>query len=188
MTRPIKNLWLFLLSLLGLYGGAASAASTAVLCNPDIKGDSQLSYAPGCIDVLAWSWGLSSQKVTGTKGTQLGPSTFSDFTFTKQIDSSSDNLFRFAADHKVPISGIVEFREYQDCNVGCPSPQPYLTIHMRPVQVTSESMGNSSGGDLDTESITLVFDQISYCYAPQGTGTPQCFAYDGFNKVSIPPF
>ncbi|HET8940392.1 MAG TPA: type VI secretion system tube protein Hcp [Rudaea sp.] len=188
MTRPIKGLWFFLLSLLGFYSSAAVAASAAVLCNTDIKGDSQATGAAGCIDVLAWSWGLSSQVTTGAKGSVLSPATFKEFTFTKSIDSSSDDLLRFASVHTPPISGTVEFREYMNCGTGCDSTTPYLTIRLLNVQVSSLSTGNSSGSDLDTESISLIFNKVSYCYQTQSKGSPQCFAFDLTTNSSMPPF
>lgn len=188
MTRPIRGLWLFLLSALGLHGGTAAAASIAVLCNSDIPGDSQVKGAEGCIDVLAWSWGLSSQSSAGPKGPALSVPTFQDFKFTKAIDSSSDDLFRFAALHKAPLTGNVEFREYQTCGTGCAPGTPYLTIHLRPAQVTSMSMANSNGGDLDIENISLVFAQVSYCYQSSDKGSPQCVAYDLTTNTSIAPF
>lgn len=188
MARQARGFWLFLLGLLGFYSGNASAATAAVLCNADIKGDSQVSGATDCIDVLAWSWGLSSQVSGGAKGNQLGVPTVKEFTFTKQADSSSEDLLSFASLHKSPMTGIVEFREYQNCGTGCDSTTPYLTIHMKQAQVSSMSMGNSSGGDFAMENISLVFNQISYCYQAQGKGAPQCFAYDVANNVSISPF
>jgi len=185
MARPIKSLWLFLLSVLGLSGGAA-AATTAVLCNSDIQGESLFAAAPGCIDVLAWSWGLSLPPggIGGSVGIQ-------GFSVTKYIDSSSENLFAFVT-NQIRLSDTVEFRDYVTCSTGCTSQTPYLTIHMKGTRVASQSMGGSGGEDRHTENVTFTFDQISYCYRPTtkgGTlGPAQCFAYDLPSKSPIAPF
>lgn len=188
MTRPIKGLWLFVLSVLGLFSGAASAATTSVLCNNNIQGDSTYAYAPGCIDVLAWSWGLTGTTTGGTGGGQeVSVANLQDFSFTKYIDSASDNLFNVAATQKM-LTGIVEFRDYNSaCGGGCTT--PYLTIHMNHVRVTSQSMGGSDGDDRHTENVTLSFNEISYCFTTTANkGNPQCFAFNKTLNQSIPAF
>ncbi len=86
MARPIKSLWLFLLSLLGLHGTSAFAQNADVLCIPGASGDS--TVIAGCIDVLSWSWGAGNS----------GPPThidLSDVSFMKQTDSASEDLFMY---------------------------------------------------------------------------------------------
>lgn len=173
MTRPIKGLWLFLLSLFGMYGGAASAASALVLCADDIKGESVRKGAEGCIDVLAWSWGLSVPQSTSGGGGSGRPN-LQDFSLTKYIDSSSDDLFSAAVTGQ-PVNGV-EFRAYTQCVGGCSA--PFLTISMSGARVSSILTGGSSAAGRGTENVTLVFDEISYCYRDllKG-GTPQCHTY-----------
>lgn len=188
MTRLMKGFWLLLLSLLGLHVGVASAATTSVLCNSDIQGDSTNPNAPNCIDVLAWSWGLSAPSPSGGVGTSKA--SLQEFSFTKYTDSSSEDFFRLVATQK-QIGGIVEFRDYGSCSSGCSSTTPYLTIHMKHVVVTSQSMGGSDGDDRHAENISLSFDEISYCFtaAAAGKSPPaQCFAFSIPLNSSITPF
>lgn len=191
MTRPVKMFWSFLLGLLGMQAGSAFAAINGVLCNPAIKGESQLAVAPGCIDVLAWSWGLSTPYVVaGGSGTQGKPN-FQDISFTKYIDSASASLIKFAAGGG-PISGTVDYDEYQTCAAGCQATVPYLSIHLHGAVVTSLSSGGSSGDGRHTENISLAYSEISYCYRPtdsQGTlGTALCFAYSVVKGAPIGQF
>ncbi len=188
MTRPIKNFWVFLLGLFGLHGGAVLAGSQIVLCASDIQGDSQNPSAAGCADVLAWSWGLSKPfTLGGGGGGASGPAAFQDLNLTKDTDSSSDDLFKFVATGN-PMKGIVELRQYATCGSGCVSPDPFLTIHMKNVHVTSLNAGASSDSGLPQENFTLQYSQVSYCYTATSKGTPQCFAFDLQSNTSVTPF
>jgi type VI protein secretion system component Hcp len=168
MARPIKSVWLFLLGLLGLHGGAAFAA-TGVLCIGNVTGES--TRDAGCIDVLAWSWGISSS------GGQ-NPPNMQDVNFTKVIDSSSDDLYGLLVT-KTPVKGV--YSEYRDdCGSGCLSPDAYLTVTFSDATVSSFSTGNSSGAGAATESVTLSPDAVTYCYRPTVKGLltpPQCYGY-----------
>lgn len=189
MTRPIKSLWLLLLGVLGLYGGAASAATVGVLCSSELQGESEYPSAPGCVDVLAWSWGLSAVPApVGGGGSGAANPSFQDISLTKNIDTSSEDLFRFVAT-QVAIKGIVKYQEYFDCGSACSPGEPYLTIHMKGVKVSSQSMGGSGGAGRGTENVSLSFEQISYCYtaAVKGSGS-QCFAFDKIRNTPTSPF
>ena len=182
MARPVKSLWLFLLSLLGLHGGAAFANS-GVICIGDAPGES--TRVAGCIDVLAWSWGASSSYSIGGGSTNL-----QDFSMTKFTDSASDDLLRLLVT-RTTIKGTVAYNEYKDdCGSGCLSPDPYVTIHLDTVQVSSLSVGNSAGAGPMTENVTLQFDAFSYCYRPTVggvLGSAQCTAWSK-TSGSISPF
>jgi type VI secretion system secreted protein Hcp len=181
MARPIKSVWLFLLSLLGLHGGSAFATS-GVLCIGEAQGES--TRQAGCIDVLAWSWGGSASYGIGGGQTNL-----QDISLTKYVDTASEDLLRLLVT-RATIKGIVAYSEYKDdCGAGCLSTDPYLTVHFNAAQVTSFSTGNSSGGGVATENISMQFQQISYCYRPTVAGvlgTAQCTAYDKTNGTIAP--
>lgn len=193
MVRPMKAAWLLLLGLLGLYGGTASASGVSVLCHDDIKGESTFKGASGCIDVLAWSWGLAAPTPDpGSPGGGAGGvAAIQGFTVTKYVDSSSDNLFSFVT-RQMPLNGIVEFRDYHFCVAGCGSSAPYLTIHMRNTLVSSQSVGGSAGDDRHTENVTFTFGEVSYCYRAVNQdgslGDAQCFAWSAISNTEIDPF
>jgi type VI protein secretion system component Hcp len=193
MTPSIKSLGLFLLGLLGLHLGPVSAQTSeaGVLCS-EIEGESERPDSTGCIDVLAWSWGQSApvSLVGGGGGPTVGVASIDDFTFTKTIDSSSEDFFRMLVTG-TPFKGIVEYRQYGDCGTACQAPEPYLTINFRDVFVTSNSSSGSSGGS-PNESVSLAFVEVSYCYRPtikdSTLGSPQCFAFSRATNAQIPPF
>lgn len=186
MARTMKVLWFSLLGFFGLHGGAAFAQINGVLCGSDIQGESEVPGATGCVDVLAWSWGLSN--ASGAGGGGAGVSQFQDISMTKYIDTSSEDLFRFTAT-QAPLSGIVEYREYIECGTGCTPTDPSLTIHMRSARLTSLSTGGSSGESRHTENISLTYDDISYCYrAPAKGSNPQCYAWSRSKNAPVTPF
>ena len=183
MARPVKSIWLFLLSLLGLHGASAFAGS-GVLCIGQAQGES--TRVPGCIDVLAWSWGGSASYATGGGG----QTNLQDISLTKYTDTASEDLLRLLVT-RTTIKGVVAYSEYKDdCGAGCLSTDPYLTVHFNLAQLTSFSTGNSAGGGPATENISMQFDAISYCYRPTVggvLGTAQCTAWSKTGGI-ISPF
>lgn len=190
MAISTKSIWLLALSLFGFHAGAAVAATDGVLCGTDIHGESSLAAAPGCADVLAWSWGASVPVASGGGVVGTGQPIFQDISITKYTDTSSDDLLKALAT-QTPLAGIVEVREYgASCGNGCPIPL-YMTVHMKDAYVTSISMGGSGGEDRFTENVSLHFGEVSYCYYPTtkgGQGAPQCFAYSTVKGVQMSPF
>lgn len=173
MARPIKSVWLFLLGLLGLHGTSAFADSY-VICIGEAPGDS--TRDAGCIDVMSWSWGANNS------GGSNPVASLSDFTFSKTVDRSSDDLFRLAVT-ALTIKTVVEFKGYSDC---C-AVDPYLTIHFKDATIVSFQTG--AGGNPSIESVTLAFDAVSYCFRPTVNNmldTAQCYAYSKNNGVITP--
>lgn len=170
MSRPIKSIWLFLLSLLGLHGTSAFAQNADVLCIPGADGDS--TVIAGCIDVLSWSWGGSNSSLTGTPKID-----FSDISFMKLADSASDNLFSYL------VTGKTFTAQYSQYKNTCCSATPYLTIHFSGAFLSSWQ--NSASSETPTESLSLSFDSASYCYTPPA-GTAQCFAWSKTSGVIAP--
>ena len=169
MARPIKSVWLFLLGLLGLHGTSAFAQNADVLCIPGASGDS--TVVAGCIDVLSWSWGAGNS----------GPPThidLSDVSFMKQTDSASDDLFMYL------VTGKTFTAQYSQYANTCCSPTPYLTIHFSGAFLSSWQ--NSASSEKPTESLSLSFDAVSYCYTPPA-GAAQCSAWSKTSGV-VPPF
>jgi len=172
MARPIKSVWLFLLGLLGLHGTSAFAQNADVLCVSGASGDS--TVVAGCIDVLSWSWGASNGSQTG-----IPPNiNLSDISFMKQTDSASAPLFTLL------VSGKTFTAQYSQYTNACCSATPYLTIHFSGAFVSSWQ--NSASSEKPTESLSLSFNAISYCYTPLA-GSAICSAYSKTSGV-IPPF
>ena len=175
MKRHLSNAIYFFIGLLGFKANAAMAASDMFLCDPGgvIQGEATDDRHKGCIDVLAWSWG-ASLPIDPTDGGAGAPN-IQDFSFTKYIDKSSPILMEAStAGKNFPK---VEFFSHGSC---CEA--EYLKITMEKVFVTSFQTGGSTGEDRPTESVSLNFSKIEYCYtyidADGKPGIPDCYGWD----------
>jgi hypothetical protein len=77
----IKNSCLVILGLIGLKTTDANAAVDMVLCINGVAGSTtDTKNDTGCIDVLAWSWGVSNSTIAKGQG---GKASFSGISITK---------------------------------------------------------------------------------------------------------
>lgn len=143
----------------------------------EIQGESQDGTHKDEIDVLAWSWGLSSSgsfHMGGGGGS--GKASFQDLSITKWVDRSSPTLALYAAngDHFKEAKLVVR-------KAG-KNPLEYIIMTMNDVLVSSVSTGGSGGEDRLTENITLNFRKVKYHYKmqkPDGSGdTAKEFNWD----------
>lgn len=174
MRHRIRNSLCLILGLLGFKSLPAFAAQDMFLCSPDLQGDSQDAKYPNCIDVLAWSWGMSNSS------SPQGPGKVSiqDISLTKWMDKSTPDLMLLTANGK--HLSEVELLLRTSC-VDC-SAEPFFTLTMTDVLVSSVSTGGSGGEQRPTENVTFNFAKVEWCYAAQlkdgSLGTPECFGWD----------
>jgi type VI secretion system secreted protein Hcp len=175
----IRNSLYIFLGLLGFKSLPAQAAQDMFLCSPDLDGESQDAKYPGCIDVLAWSWGMSNSSTThaGGGGT-AGKVNVQDISLTKYIDKSSPDLMLFTANgkHLSELELLVR-APCADCNS-----EPYFTLRMTDAIVSSVSTGGSGGEDRLTENVSFNFAKVEWCYSAPlkdgSLGTPVCKGWD----------
>ena len=122
----------------------------------------QGALQPGNIDVLAWSWGMSSQsgssRMGGGAAGGAGKSNFQDLSFTKYVDSASNALMLcLAKGQRIPVCVFMALKD------GGP-PIMYTQITMTDVMVSSISTGGSGGQDRFTENVTLNFGKVKFSY------------------------
>ena len=187
MARKVRGWWLFLLGLLGLHSGSVVAERYGVICLDGIKGESQNENVLGCIDVGSWSWGHHRDfgDASGS-GSTLPPSPiFTPFTFSKKIDSASDELFAAAYGNAIPVGQYKEFIN-SELQIGC---CPVLTIEMTNIFVSSISSGGTTGSPTSTETISLEYAQIEMCISklnPDGSiGSPECKGWDRIKNIGF---
>ena len=83
MYKVIRNSIYLLLGLIGFKATPALAAQDMFLCIEGAPGESLDKRHPDCIDVLAWSWGMSQSGTTHTAGgTGAGQANFQDLSVT----------------------------------------------------------------------------------------------------------
>jgi type VI secretion system secreted protein Hcp len=142
------------------------------LTTPDITGESTDSSHAGEIQVLSWSHSFNqptSPTRSSAGGGTVEQANHSDFSFTKYIDASTDDLLKMCWSGKHIQKGV--FSAYR--SNGDNKPVEYLVITMEKIIVSNVSIGGGTG-DIPTETITLSYGTVEYKYIPQkeddGTG------------------
>lgn len=142
------------------------------LTTPDIKGESTDSSHKEEIQVLSWSHSFNqptSPTRSSAGGGTVEQANHSDFSFTKYIDASTDDLLKQCWSGKHIQKGV--FSAYR--SNGDNKPVEYLVITMEKIIVSNVSIGGGTG-DIPTETITLSYGTVEYKYIPQkeddGTG------------------
>src|SRR5436190_8581883 len=146
--------------------GVVAAATDMFLKLGNIKGESLDKAHKDEIDVLAWSWGLSTGTGTTKKGV-VPPPCVQDLSFTKYIDRASpDVILAGVSGALIPTARLTMRRAGE-------TPLEFLRFDMTNVTVSSYSTGGSGGEDRLTENVTLRFDTLNGVYRQQtSTGAP----------------
>ncbi len=111
------------------------------------------------IDILAWSWGVSNSGTTHMGGGGgSGKANFQDISVTKYIDSASHAVLLGCATGEHFDKAVLTVRKAGKTQ------QPYVTITMNEVMITSVSTGGSGGEDRLTENLSLNFAKIKFEY------------------------
>lgn len=129
-----------------------------------IKGESRdkVQGPKGDVDILAWSWGMSSSGTTHMGGGGgAGKANFQDISFTKYVDSASNALMTaLAKGTHIPKVELLVRKAGE-------GQQKYIHFTLEEVLVTSVSTGGSGGEDRLTENVTLNFGKVKFDYTPQ---------------------
>ena len=146
--------------------GVVAAATDMFLKLGNIKGESLDKVHKDEIDVLAWSWGLSSGTGTTKKGV-VPPACVQDLSFTKYVDRASPDIILAGVSGALIPTARLTMRRAGEI------PLEFLRFDMTNVTVSSYSTGGSGGEDRLTENVTLRFDTLNGVYRQQtSTGAP----------------
>ena len=132
---------------------------------PGVTGESTDSNHTGEIQALSWSHSFAqptSPTRSSAGGGTVEQANHSDFTFTKYLDSATDDLLKLCWNGKQ--SAKVTFCAYRAD--GDNKPVEYLNIVMEKVVVSNVSISGGTG-DLPTENIALAYGKVTYTYKPQ---------------------
>lgn len=149
----------------------------------DIKGESLDSKHKESIEVLSFSWGVTSTAGAASTGSggASGKSTFQDLAFTHAIDRASPELLRVCATGEHLKEATITHRK-----AGKAQPE-FLIVKMNDVVITSVAHGGTPEGS--TESVTLAFAKVALEYKrqrPDGTADSSVFfKYDLINRKTI---
>jgi type VI secretion system secreted protein Hcp len=139
---------------------------------PGITGESTDSTHKDEIQIMSWSHSFN-QPTKPTRSSAGGgtveQANHSDFSITKYVDASTDDLLKFCWNGKQIGKGT--FTAYRAD--GDNKPIKYLEVVLEKVVVSNVSFGGG-GGDLPTETVSLAYGKVTYTYTPQkvadGTG------------------
>jgi type VI secretion system secreted protein Hcp len=161
----INHFFYLFLGLIGFKATPAMAAQDIFLCIEGLEGETQDPRHPGCMDVLAWSWGASnSGSLHAGGGGGAGKVNMQDISLTKYVDKASPDIMLHTANGKVFPK--VEIYLHKPC-VECKVAGPYYTLKIEPALVSSVSTGGSGGEDRITENVSLNFTKVEWCYSEQ---------------------
>lgn len=113
----------------------------------------------GEFNVLSFSWGFSNPVSQGG-GIGTGSAKSADFVIVKLVDASSASLQRVVATGQ-RLQGAVITGMAIDAGAGGTTPYLYKLENVR---VTSYSISGSSNDGLPTESVTFVFEKVSFAF------------------------
>jgi type VI secretion system secreted protein Hcp len=127
-----------------------------------IPGESQDAKHKDEIDVLSWSWGMSTAPTAGLPTGQVpGRVSVKDMSITKRIDVATPRLMLSCASGQHLRSAALTVRK-----AGAKQPE-FLNIKMNEVLVTSVTAAESSAEDRGTELLTLAFSKVGLDYVQQ---------------------
>jgi type VI secretion system secreted protein Hcp len=156
------------LTLLILLVGMAIPVDAAIYIKYDgIEGESADAHHDKWIDVLSIDWGAN--KPTGSSGAsrRRGGTVVEDFTFTKEVDSSTPKLTEpICKGEHTPGVEVDICKTNSDGEQHC-----YLKYKLKDVYITSYGI-EGEADVIPTETISLNFKEIEVEYVPErGDGT-----------------
>lgn len=134
---------------------------------PALTGGSTSSEHAGEIEIMSWSHGFSqpTSPVRSTAGRgSVEQANHSKLTFTKHLDSSTDDLLRQCWSGKQFAKVTVTC--YRSDGAADNKPVQYLVIEMEHVMIADFSISGGAG-DLPVENISLDYGTAKYTYTPR---------------------
>ena len=127
----------------------------------DIKGESLDDKHKDEIEVLSFSWGVTSSGGISTGGgAGAGKATFQDLSIVHQIDKASPLLLKACATGTHIKDAIITHRKAGK------GQQEYLIVKLNDVIITGVTHGGASGQPF-SESVSLAFAKVDLEYKPQ---------------------
>jgi type VI secretion system secreted protein Hcp len=140
----------------------------------DIKGESADDKHKDEIEVLSFSWGVTTAAPAGP-GVGAGKPTFQDLAFVHHVDKASPSLMRACATGTHLKDATITQRKAGK------GQHDYLIVKMSDVIITGV-IDTTSSTQPSTESVSLTFGKVHYEYRPQkadgSLDAPVLFKYD----------
>ena len=136
---------------------------------PDISGGSNNKGHETEIEVIAWNHGFNqptSSVRSASGGGTVEKCNHQHFTFSKQLDSATDDLLKYCwSGQHIDKGTLTCYRSSGDVaadQMGV----PYLQIDMESIIVADYSIGGGIG-EMPMESISLNYAKVTYTYTTQ---------------------
>ncbi len=126
-------------------------------------GESNVPEHKDEIEILAWSWGMTSPTALGGAGA-TGRNSLSEIRFTKLADKATTPLMGMARNN-AKVKATLSVRKS-----GSSPPIDYLVITVKNGRITTYNIGaESPGSPIVSESFAVAFEEIEVKYAAQET-------------------
>lgn len=124
-----------------------------------IKGESVDKVYPAQIDVIGWSWGMSSSAAMAGSGSGL-KSSLSELRISKLVDAASTPLMSVMRNAEVIKKAVLTVRKAGTV------PIDYFILTIERGRITSYEVGSPSGPELG-EQLSIAFEKIDVQYHAQ---------------------
>jgi len=130
----------------------------------DVAGESTDVNHTDWIEILSWNHGFSqpASPLRGSSGSTIEMANHMDFSFTKALDSATDDLIGSCWKGHQYETATVEFFKSDGGN----EPIKYLEIVMDDVIIANFNI-SGGGGDMPMENISLAYSKVKYIYDPK---------------------
>jgi type VI secretion system secreted protein Hcp len=125
----------------------------------DIKGESRDHKHKDEVEVLSYSWGVTT--VSGGGGVVVGKVTFQDLSIVHKIDKASPLLLRACATGLLLKEATITFRKAGK------GQQEFLVIKMNDVIITGVAHGDAQDSEGGSETVKLEFAKVHWEFRPQ---------------------
>jgi type VI secretion system secreted protein Hcp len=161
----------------------ADPTSSFFLVVDGIPGDSTDAGFPKSIEVLDWSWGVTSVISPTNTGSGAGKSKPGPFTFVARMSSASPKLFLACAKGTHIKTATLSARKAGE------TPVVYLKIKLQNLFVTSVHDAPDPGDAFPLEVVTLEYGAVTITYIQQnpagGIGTTVTAGFDFIKNLVI---
>lgn len=126
-----------------------------------VKGESSDSVYPGQIQVLGWTWGMSSSSSMGGAGSGRGLRTsLSELRIVKQADRASTPLMSIMRNGEEIKKAVLTVRKAGGTQID------YLKVTIQGGRITNYEIGSQGGPELG-EQFSIAFEKIDVEYFEQ---------------------
>lgn len=148
----------------------------AYLTLDGVTGESQRAGHEGQIELISFSFGGSNPSSIGVgKGGGTGTVNLSSFSFIKQTDAASTELFkRMCQGMHFPTANITMYKSGGD------APLDYLLFDFEEVYVDNITWSGQEGGsEIPTEQVSMSFGSVKMTYNEQNPDGTKGGAHEG---------